>query len=172
MKLAGLALVGSIAMPSWAVMITSGPDSGTGVGSIDTFLAEAYKVGNPTAEEAWVNSILATTTVSYTTKNDPVSYYSTDATGVYAFELESEPSYFLVKNATRMALFMNLADFNWGVFDTGDLSSRMNLPSGEYTISHVTEFGGKNGGVPAPGPLVLLSIGLVGMVLARRRKNK
>jgi len=176
----GLILAGMVTMPSWAVMITSGSASGTNAGVIDTFIAEAAKAGNPTNETAWVNSILGTSGLSYTVKTSNISYYTTDVTNVFALSLTAQPSYFLIKNATRMALFQNLSGIDWGVFDTSLLSSgkkSINLPSGGFTISHVTHFGGGggNGSVPEPGVAALLGIGLLGMItlrgLRRRREQ-
>ena len=166
----GLVLAGFASMPSWAILINDGGVfDGTNVGVVDTLLAEAESVGNPLSEEDWVNSILATTTtVTYTIKTEPVTYFSTDALDVFAFELATVPGpdYFLVKNATHMALFENLADINWGVFDTSLLTNDLNLPDlEEFTISHVTEFNA----VPEPGMAGLLGIGLLGMVVTRRR---
>ena len=163
----GLILTGLITTPGWAVMITSGSASGTNAGVIDTFIAEAAKAGSPTNETAWVNSILGTSGLSYTVSPQNVSYYSTDVTNVFALSLTNQPSYFLIKNATRMALFQNLSDLNWGVFDTSLLSTggkSINLPTSGYTISHVTHFGGGNGTVPEPGVAALLGIGLLGMI--------
>ena len=165
----GLVLAGFASMPSWAILINDGGVfDGTDVGVVDTLLAEAAKVGDPLAEQDWVNSILAPTSVTWTIKTEPVTYFSTDASDVFAFELASVtgPDYFLVKNATHMALFENLADINWGVFDTSLLSSDLNLPDlQEFEISHVTEFNA----VPEPGMAGLLAIGLLGMVVTRRR---
>ena len=160
----GLILTGLITMPSWAVMITSGPDTGTNAGAIDTFMAEAAKVGSTTNEEIWVNNILGTTGLNYTVSPQNVSYYSTDVTDVFAFSLTTQPSYYLIKNSTQMALFQNLSALDWGVIDASLLSGGINLPSGGYTISHVTHFGGGNGTVPEPGVAALLGIGLLGMI--------
>jgi len=165
-----LVLAGSITLPAWAVMINDGGAyDGVDVGSIDTFIQEGDKTGNPQSEEDWVNSILGSGSVTYTVKSEPVSYYSTDSNGVFAFALVSSPEYFLIKNSTRIALFQNLADLDWGVFDSGLLSSTMNIPGDNYTISHVTEFNGDSTKVPEPGVLGLLGIGLIGIVLGRRR---
>ena len=168
----GFILAGSIAMPSWAVMINDGGVyDGTDVGSIDTFIAEGEKQGNPTNEETWVNNVLSVyngDSTTFTVKTEPVDYFSTDTNGVYAFGLVSAPDYFLMKNATRIALFENLADIDWGVFDSSKLSPGMNLPSDGFTISHVSEFGGSQD-VPEPGVLGLLSMGLIGIVVGRRR---
>ncbi len=50
----GLILAGSIAMPSWAVMINDGGAyDGIDVGLIDSFISEAAKAGNPTDEQDW-----------------------------------------------------------------------------------------------------------------------
>lgn len=170
----GLILAGSIAMPGWAVMINDGGVyDGTNVGSIDTFIAEGEKQGNPTDEETWVNDVLSGyngDTTTFTVKTGDVNYFSTDTNGVFAFGLVSGPDYFLLKNATRIALFENLADIDWGVFDSSELSGGMNLPSDGFTISHVSEFGGGHE-VPEPGVLGLLSIGLIGIVLGRRRRT-
>ncbi len=91
-----------------------------------------------------------------------------ESTGyIFAFELAAQTDYFLVKNATRMALFENLADINWGVFDTASLSGAMNLPTEDFTISHVSQFNSTS--VPEPGMVGLLAIGLLGVVVARRK---
>jgi len=172
----GLILATGFAMPSWAVYIddsTAGGLDGTDVGLVDRFIAEGEKQGNPTDEEEWVNMILGNLDPSegpttYTVKNEDVSYFMTNEDDVFAFELESEPAYYLIKNAKRIALFENLEEIPWGVFDTTELSGAMNLPGSEYTISHVTEFGGGKG-VPEPGVLGLLGIGMIGIVLGRRR---
>ena len=168
----GLVLAGSISMPSWALIINDGGVyDGTDVGMIDTFIEESAQVGNPQNEEDWVNSVLSGyngDSTTYTVKTGAVDYFATDANGVYALGLVSGPDYFLLKNATRIALFANLTDINWGVFDSNSLSDDMNIPSDDFTISHVTEFGGSHT-VPEPSVLSLLGFGLVGLVLGRRR---
>ena len=66
-----------------------------------------------------------------------------------------------------IALFKNLMDIDCGVFDTGDLSSAMNLPDfSEYTISHLTLF---TATVPEPCMVGLLAIGVLGVLVARRK---
>ena len=164
----GLILTGLITMPSWAVMITAESASGTYAGVIDTFIAEANKAGSPSSETEWVNTMLGTSGLNYTVSTQNVSYYTTDVTHVFALSLTNQPAYFLIKNATRMALFQNLDDgLDWGVFDTSLLSTgkkSINLPGDEYTISHVTHFGGDNSTVPEPGVAALRGIGLLGII--------
>jgi hypothetical protein len=165
--------------------------NGTDVGAVDYFIAEEDKQGNPTAETAWVNSVLSSTGITFTVKNGDVAYFSTNESGVFAFDLLDEPSYYIVKNATRVALFKNVEAMGFGVFDTSDLSSSMNLPSSGYTISHVTQFAGNVAtvppaftpltfvldnaensatSVPEPDMVVLLGAGLLGMGLAGRKR--
>ena len=148
----GLILASGIAMPSWAIMITSGPDNGTNVGGVDTLLAEDVGQGSEQGEEDWVNTTLTNLgyadggSITWTIKTEDVAYYTTDAMDVFAFELESAPAYFLVKNRNRVALFENLLDIDWGVFDTAEFTADMNLPDndGNFIISHVTEFNGSD----------------------------
>ena len=162
----GLVLAGFASMPSWAIVISG---TTTDVGVIDTFIAEDVKQGSPTDEATWINTILSGIgiTVEYEVKTEDVAYFSTDTTDVFAFDLAPESSdYFILKNSQGTALFKNLMDIDWGVFDVTDLSSAMKLPDfTEYTISHVTQFNS----VPEPGITGLLAIGLLGMVVARRR---
>jgi len=170
----GLILLAGLAMPAWAIVIddsSAGILDGTNVGLLDTFIAEGEKQGNPTSEETWVNSVLAGyngDSTTFTVKTGNVNYFSTDMNGIYALQLAASPDYFLLKNATRIALYENLTDIDWGVFDSSDLSGSMNIPSDGFMISHVSEFGGGQE-VPEPGVLGLLGMGLVGIFLGRRR---
>jgi len=162
---------------SQAVMIDNpgGSYDGQDVGVVDTFLAEGAQQGNPTDETAWVNAILGdlgVDPVTYYIKEETVAYYGTDTTDVFAFLMGGNDSeYYLIKNATRIALFQNLADLDWGVFDVSFLSENMNFGGESYAISHVTRFDGTpTTTVPEPSTLALFGLGLVGLGMARRRK--
>ncbi|MEW7974392.1 MAG: PEP-CTERM sorting domain-containing protein [Candidatus Thiodiazotropha endolucinida] len=153
------------------VIITQNPHLGTDVGSIDIFISEANMQGNPAAETAWVNSVLATSGIAYSVQTETVDYFLTDTADVYAFELQSATTgYFVIKNAQRVALFQNIGALDWGVFDANSLTSAINLPGEEFQISHVTELNGRNVNVPEPSTVVLLGLGLVGISLAGRKR--
>ncbi|MCU7921028.1 MAG: PEP-CTERM sorting domain-containing protein [Candidatus Thiodiazotropha sp. (ex Epidulcina cf. delphinae)] len=171
-KYSPMLLLLSLASPAClAVAIDeAGPYFGTDVGDPDIFLFEADKQGNPTNEVAWVNSMLGSPIVSYTVKTENVSYLSTDTANVFAFLLQStEPDYYLIKNAQRVALFQNVASLDWGVFDTTLLSGAMNLPSDGFQISHVTELSG-GASIPEPSTLALMGISLIGLGFRGRKK--
>lgn len=154
-----------------AYVISGSEFNGTNVGDLDIWKGSQKITGssNPTAETNWVKTTLDTT-IDYVTKTEDVTYYATDTQGVFAFQLQSEPGYFLIKNAKWWALFENKASSDWGVVDFLALDSGFKLPDlKNMQISHVTEFGKFTHQVSEPANLFLLIIGLVGLVVARRR---
>lgn len=163
------------------VINDGGAYNDTDVGSTDNLLGEASNAGSDAAELAWVNSILGLdATAEFIIKTASVEYYATNVTNVFAFDVTHGSDYFLVKNATRIALFENLDDMDWGVFNTGELSAAINLPTDPLVISHVSQFNKDDGGnlpgsrpppVPEPGIMALFGVGLLGMGLMRRRRK-
>lgn len=169
-----LSLICAIAMgstlPAAAYVIQLGSYSGTDVGGLDTLLGQTNNLKNSgiATETAWVNSLLNPDT-NYVVKTETVQYFSTESSSVFAFELRSDPGFFLVKNAKWWGLYQNNASSDWGVIDLSQLNSGFNLSDLDgMTISHVTEFG-QYVEVSEPSSLLLLSLGLLSLIMFRRR---
>lgn len=156
---------------------------GTEVGAVDTFIDSALlSPSNPATEEAWVQSVLGDPTITFAGKTEGgFSFLNNPAESVYAFDLLYEPDYYLLKlgntkkngNGDSHFLFQNLADLVWAVFDLG--ISAIGAGDNPEKVSHISEFciDGECGGneVPEPGVLGLLGLGLISLVVARRRKT-
>jgi len=154
------------------------------VGVLDTYVADTYlKNSSEASETNWVASELGTD-VSLEAKNENVlisnvfeqtgqSSY-TKSNSIFAFELSTDPGYYLIKNAKKpvnTALFFNEDNVGWGVLDYNFLTSLgIHFANfNELTISHVTEF--KTSMVSEPTSYALLSLGLIGLFGARRRQH-
>jgi hypothetical protein len=158
-----------LAQPSWAIMITEGPNSGTNVGSVDTLLDTAQLKNSGGAELSWLQGLLPGATILPQDQN--VTYYDTNQANVYAFLLDPAADYFMIKNATWHALFANNASNAWAVFNVSLLPSGMNLGGDRFTISHVRAINPTPTKVPEPGSLALFGLGMLGLTLARRRNR-
>lgn len=177
----GLLLVGFSAMSSWAISINDGGTyNGQNVGQLDYLIDQQFHNGpggNPAGETSWVNNVLAAQpaapSVTFATKYDPVTYYTTDTANHFAFQLAENVDYFMIKNSTYRALFENKNNFGWGVFDTTLLDNGFNLPdANSYQISHVTQFVSdepRTTNIPEPQTMTVLFLGILCLLVARRK---
>ena len=158
-----------MAAPTWAYTIDNGV---TDVGDLDSLVQWIDTLSNssPQTETQWINSILNPDT-TFTLKTEDVMYSAVDGGGAWAFELQSNPGYYIIKNANFWAFFENKAAMNWAVFNLEGLPDGMNLGgAGQMTISHVSEFGGAQ--VPEPSSISLIAAGLLGLAATRRFAKK
>ncbi len=157
------------------------------VGEVDRFIASASMGDNSSeaAEVEWINGILSgldefTDSVEKIEEDLPI--YLVDGT-IYAVDIstetDSDTDYFLVKNSTYWALFENLDNIDWGVFDAAVLPDGMIIPGDDLTVSHVTLVdsenvsgsGGYVGHAPEPSTFLLFGAGLLGLAKISRRKK-
>ena len=160
----------------WCISIVdtaAGSLNGTDVGSIDTYIDIATLSDNsPTTQTTWVNQVLsslgyADDTATFQIRDEPVVYFLTDTSNIFAFHMEAPASeFFLIKNSEEVALFANNDELLWGVF--GAIPA-MNLTAGNFEISHVTRF--NPAPVPEPSTLLLLGSGIMGFALYRRKRK-
>ena len=169
-------------LASTAVAYEIHTDSGTvDVGGLDILQAQTQMTSsaNPAAEEAWAEEVLGIDLDFGGVKTETVSYFMTDTFNVIAFELFSDPGYYIIKNARWFALFENTAELGWGVLDISPLADAFNLTWGcqsedgdcEFTISHVTEFSSTVTQVSEPGSMLLMLLGALGLLVSRRRQR-
>lgn len=176
-----LLLVGLLSSTaSWAIMIM-----GNDVGSVDNIIGATNDLdganplcgpgSDPASEMCWASDQPGVPSLSYSTKNSGVAVIYNVGRTLAAFKLESNPAYFLVKNAQAWVLLENNSRTNWGVLDLTDsaLSGlKLNLgKADQLTISHVTEFNGSKS-VPEPAGLAFAMAGILGLSLLRRRNRR
>jgi hypothetical protein len=165
---AALVLGLGLAQPSWAIIITEGPDTGTDVGGVDTLIDTAELTNSGGAELAWLQGLLPGATIL--PQEQDVAYFDTNQANVYAFLLDPAADYFMIKNATWHALFENNASDSWAVFNSSLLPAGMNLGGDRFTISHVRAINPTTT-VPEPSSLALLGLSMLGLAIARRRNR-
>lgn len=164
----------------------------TDVGELDKLLQVANLANSgDNAEQAFINNYFNPDITSYTKTSENTIYsaqtsFVDGSSDIFAFELPFESGFYLIKNAScknstdcenNTALFQNNEAFDWGVLSydylTGTTASGglgMHFGNNEFTISHVVSIGDIIQ-VAEPATLGLLTLGVVGLVGARRKKT-
>lgn len=176
LSVAYLALAFSV--NSWAYTL-----GGTDVGDVDNILYTTSLGNSSDADElVWINSMLNPDSAIFSFKFDIdenlpspwtlVDGGHVDTDPVYAFELTTDPEYYLVKlgggnfSGDTHVLYDNASSLSYAVVDLLALGQGAIIDI--TRISHISEFNGTS--VPEPGTLAIFGLGLLGLMLAARRQ--
>lgn len=131
-------------------------------------------------EKTWVESILGDVTYNKLSGSGGGAWQAVTGVGAkagdYAMNFGSSPVYFLVKTgggggtgvANTHFLYKNNANVQWGFINLANFGAGVSLTN-IGVISHVGTTG--SGSVPAPGPLIVMAIGLTGIMGVGRFKK-
>jgi hypothetical protein len=175
-----VAMIGGLgfSMPSWSLMIGS-----IDVGYVDNIIGVTNNLNespggcgtgsDPLTEECWAESVLGAD-ITYSDKEESVDVMYNLGHTIAAFELQTGPGYYIIKNAKTWILMENELSIDYGVLDLTDpelYGLKLNLAkSDQLTISHVTEFDDFRY-IPEPSILALFGTGLFRLGFALRRKK-
>lgn len=164
-------------------------DSGAiDVGGLDTLLGQVGNVksadgkNNEEKEAAWASSVLGFD-VTFDSKNDSVADDMVQVDGessLFALDFGSGDDifYYLFKtgngsaDGSRVFLFGNEIGMDWAVIDLQEMGFGSRITASK--LSHMTVLDGgaaETVSVPEPAAVVLFAIGLLGLVVARRRQQ-
>ena len=195
----GLALLVNIGISNTCLAVVindtgAGALNGTDVGMVDDAIMTAFLLPGPISlfslpdadaatEEAWADLVLSvmghdTTNLGQLSRSVTPAVFATDRAGVYASDISTDPAvvadYFIINNGDQWALFSNNANTDWAVFDAFTvLPDTQNIA--DLNVTHITLFSNSAGlsgatAITEPSALALMSLGILGIGFARRRK--
>jgi hypothetical protein len=177
-------LAGAMLMVATSAMALTINGGNTDVGVADTLLARTTLANSSDATElAWIKTILGSS-VDWEIKTTVTSgnWSQTDQTGTWAYDLGTDPHYFMIKTGNNKPykplgadhfIFTNNNSLNWAVIDLDASFGEGAILANIGKISHVVELDGTNTPVPEPGTMMLLGIGMLGLaVYGKRRMNR
>ena len=152
------------------------------VGGVDTLIASADVNSGDPNELAWISQVtgvpLANLTYSKIAASGGDKWQPISGTdNLFAFDLGSEPTWFLVKTGAGGSfdhyLYENVADPEWAVIDFTELGfDDINIGKVSHVAIASDPSSEQTAPVPEPASLTLLGLGLSASAAAVRRRRR
>jgi len=163
------------ASAAWSIPLST-------VGGVDHLITQdKLKNSGDATELGWIERMLATSFDSYDKQDSVASDWVAvdDSPNTYALKLKNPQEFFMIKTGKNTGtsdthfLFDNAGDPSWLVVNLGDMGFTGKSLSNIGKLSHLIGVGTvAPTNVPEPSTLALMALGLVGIVVATRRRRR